>query len=127
MAWSSGNLPRSTSNASAPSWPATPSELRQRSRFKVQSSKLDSERLPPSGAAPCAANDSQPGHAHVVLLQGRFELWVSVGLEGGPVEGGFQTFAIRSAQPKFHWQFTLANERMFAQRKTFVQFHLHLR
>src|ERR1051326_8509202 len=77
----------------------------------------------------CGSSDEpglQPGEAGVFLLQCRFELRITVGLEGRPVERGFQALSVGRAEPKLHRQFPFAKVGVLAQRETFVEFDLRL-
>ena len=67
----------------------------------------------------------QPAHARILFLQDRFEFWIRVRLERGPVERRFEPLALRRAKPEFHRQPAFANVRVLFERETFVQFHLY--
>src|SRR5690242_6529351 len=47
-----------------------------------------------------APHVSEPRHAGVFLLERVFERRVALGFEGGPVEGGFEAFAVGRAEPE---------------------------
>ena len=62
----------------------------------------------------------------MLLLEGGFELRVAVRPEGGPVEGGFQPFAVGRAEPELHRQAAFADVRVRLERETLVELHLQL-
>jgi len=61
-----------------------------------------------------------PRHAGVLLQQSGFELWIAVRSERGPIEGGFQPFAVGRAEPELNRQVAFADMRMCLQREALV-------
>src|SRR5437870_7375260 len=70
-----------------------------------------SPALPASWIAGPASLD--PGHAGIFLLQRGFDFRIAVRFERGPVESGFQPFALRRAEPKLYRQPPFAYLRVF--------------
>src|ERR1035437_3347571 len=70
---------------------------------------------------------SGPRHARVLFLEGGFELRIAVGSERGPIEGGFEPFAVGCAEPDLYRHMAFADVRMRLQRETLVELHLQLR
>ena len=65
-----------------------------------------------------------PRDAGVLLLERGLELRIAIRPEGGPIEGGFEPFALGGAEPELHRQAAFADVRMRLERKAFVELHL---